>query len=57
MYAPHNTASPYFGVSGYQPYTFPLPSMSGLGAMSTSEIAIGAIALGAIWWYFKKHRR
>ena len=56
MYAAHNTGSPYTGVTGYQPYTFPLPSMSGMGAMSGTEIAVGAIALGALWYFFKKRR-
>ena len=58
MYKPHSTASPYFGISGYiDNYSFPLPSMNGLGAMSTGELAVGAIALAGLWWFFKKHRR
>lgn len=57
MYAAHDTQSPYVGISGYNEYNFPLPSLGGLGALSGTEIAIGAVALGAIWWFMRKHRR
>lgn len=58
MYIPHRTQSPFRSFSGYvSPYDFPLPSLNGLGALSTGEIGLGVLALGAAWWFLKKRRR
>lgn len=57
MYIAHSTQSPYQGIAGYSDYSFPLPSLSGLAGFSTTELALGALAIGGLYWFMKKHHR